>query len=104
MLFSELIKYIEFNNNLDAKDLTIEQLIKLIENYLSPVLSYVYNASDNDFESRFKVPFGSGGPIQYFYQLSKLIRKSYPDFSPGQKDTRPSCRCRCRSNIWRPVT
>jgi len=87
MLFAELIAYMESDTKLDAKELTVEQLIGEIKDYLTPVLSFVSTAHDADFEKLFKVPFGSGGPIQYYYRLCDLVRKNLSDFCPdGYKD------------------
>ena len=33
-------------------------------------------------ESQFKVPFGSGGPPEYFYRLCRIVKERFPDFEP----------------------
>ena len=37
-------------------------------------------------EKHFKVQFGSGGPKEYYFRLSKLIRERFSDFSPDGMD------------------
>jgi DGQHR domain-containing protein len=87
MLFAELIKYMESQTKLDAKELTVEQLIGDIKDYLTPVLSFISSSRDADLEKLFKVPYGSGGPIQYYFGLCQLVRQSYQDFCPvGYED------------------
>jgi hypothetical protein len=47
----------------------------------------VGTASDPEFSSRFKVPFGSGGPARYFHQLTNIVKTEFPTFTPlGYED------------------
>ena len=49
---------------------------------MDPVLCFVASASDEQFSSKFKVPYGASGPKQYFWQLCKIINSVYESFSP----------------------
>ena len=74
-LFASLISYMEPNRGLMARELTPENLSE-IEEYLDPILKWLQDASPSDIEHRFKVPFGSGGPPEYYFRLCKLVRRT----------------------------
>jgi DNA sulfur modification protein DndB len=80
-LFAELIAHMESKTKLDAKELTVEQLIKETKDYLKPILAFISDANNKDFETSFKVPYGSGGPKQYLFRLCQLVRQYDPEFS-----------------------
>jgi len=82
LLRGSLIKYMEQKKSLDAKELTEIDLIAEIEEYLKPALIYVEDASDSEFEKEFKVQYGSGGLIQYYYRLCKIVNEEFDDFKP----------------------
>lgn len=87
MLLAALIDYEASITKLDAKEISVKELIKGVEKYLAPVFSFISIANDFDFEEQFKVPFGSGGPRQYYYRLCRFVRQSYPNFCPeGYED------------------
>lgn len=87
MLLASLITFIEEKNKIDAKQLHPVDLIGEIEDYLKPILLYVEIADDSEFEEIFKVKYGSGGPIQYYFKLVGLINEEIPEFSPeGYED------------------
>jgi len=85
-LLSEIISYMESNKGLTARELESSDLIAEIEEYMDPILSWLASATDSEMESRFKVQFGSGGPIEYFFRLCRLMREEYSDFSPDGLD------------------
>jgi DGQHR domain-containing protein len=85
-LLAELIKYMESETKLDAKELSVEDLIGRIINFLQPILSFISSSKDIDFELQFKVKPGSGGQREYFYRLCRIIRENYPNFSPTGYD------------------
>lgn len=86
LLLREIISYMESKKALSARELETEDLIAEIEDYLEPILSWLGKASATQMEERFKVQFGSGGPPEYFFRLCKIIRESFPDFSPKGMD------------------
>jgi len=86
-LLASLITFIEEKNKIDAKQLDPVDLIGEIEDYLKPILLYVEIADDSEFEEIFKVKYGSGGPVQYYFKLVGLINEEIHEFSPeGYED------------------
>lgn len=81
-LLGELIKFVEDKKNIDVKQLQPVDLIGEIEEYLQPILLYIGAADDTEFESLFKVKYGSGGAPQYYFRLVELINSEIPEFSP----------------------
>ncbi|MEP1895643.1 MAG: DGQHR domain-containing protein [Alloalcanivorax venustensis] len=82
LLFNELINYMAPDKGMDPLELTPQELISEIEEYLDPVLDWLASANLSSMETNFKVKFGSGGPKEYFFKLSRIIKEKYEDFSP----------------------
>ena len=82
MLLSSLIEYMEAKKGLDPKHLTPKEIILEIEEYIDPVLKFLSDAPDFLMEKTFKVPYGSGGPPEYHFQLCQLVKQNFSDFSP----------------------
>jgi len=82
MLFSALIKYWEANTATDAREMPIEEILIEIEEYLSPILDFLEHTESDKLKAAFEVPFGSGGPPEYYYRLCRIIKKKYLDFQP----------------------
>ncbi len=83
LLFGALIEYWQANTASDAKDMEIEDLLMELEEYMKPVLDTVEQAPPAALREQFTVPFGSGGPPEYFFRLCKLIKSKYSDFQPA---------------------
>jgi DNA sulfur modification protein DndB len=81
-LLAALIKYMEANKGLDAKELEPEEIIEEIEEYLEPLLKIINSSSNLQMEKEFKVQFGSGGPPEYYFRLCKIIKDQISDFEP----------------------
>ena len=82
LLFASLISYMEANKGLVARELSPEELVFEIEEYLDPLLKWLQEASPGAIEQRFKVQFGSGGPPEYYFRLCKIVREQFSDFEP----------------------
>lgn len=86
-LFTSIIEYMEVNKALTARELNPDTLVMEIEEYLNPILEFISNASDSEMEQYFKVPFGSGGPKEYYFKLCKILKNEFGDFNPdGMED------------------
>ena len=81
-LLSELISYVAHKKGFMPGASEIEDLYDEIKPYLEPVLAYIRDANDADFESRFKVVFGSTGYQEYFFAVVDIVREYDPDFKP----------------------
>ena len=85
-LLRDIIKYMESNKGLTARELEPNNLIAEIEEYIDPILSWLGNANLFQMEKTFKVQYGSGGPREYFFRLCQMVRNSFSDFSPEGMD------------------
>jgi len=86
LLLSSLIKYMEANKGIDPKEVTPQEIVMEIEEYVEPVLKYLSSATDLDMENGFRVPFGSGGLPEYYYRLCRLVKEEFSDFVPEGMD------------------
>ena len=82
MLFGSLIRYWEANTAADSREMSVEDMLLEIEEYLSPILEFIEKADVGKMKAAFQVPFGSGGPIEYYYRLCRIVKSKYPDFQP----------------------
>ncbi|WP_405125506.1 DGQHR domain-containing protein [Pseudomonas marginalis] len=81
-LLSALIEHIETSRNLDAKELSTDDLILEIDDFTHPVLDFLKSQNIQKMENLFKVQFGSGGPREYFFRLCKILKEKIPTFNP----------------------
>lgn len=82
LLLGAIIAYWEANTASDAKDMEIEDLMLELDEYLKPVIDVLEHSTSAQMKERFSVPFGSGGPPEYFFRLCRVIRSRYADFQP----------------------
>ena len=59
-----------------------EEIILELEEYFQPLLDFLGHADDQKMEITFRVPFGSGGPPEYFYRLCSVLKERFADFEP----------------------
>lgn len=86
-LFSSLIKYWETNTASDAKEMEVEEIIMGIDEYIRPIREFLEVSTALELKTEFQVPFGSGGPPEYYFRLCKFIKAKYSDFQPeGMED------------------
>ncbi|QDF41980.1 DGQHR domain-containing protein [Bradyrhizobium symbiodeficiens] len=81
-LLAALCDYLAVETKQDPAELDPEELVEQLASYVEPVLKFIAEASDADFESHFKPVFGSGGPPRYFFELVRLVNQDFPTFSP----------------------
>jgi DNA sulfur modification protein DndB len=87
ILLASLIDYWEANTASDAKSMDVADLILSLDEFLNPIISKLETASGAELERLFDVPFGSGGPPEYFFRLCRIIKAEFSDFQPdGLKD------------------
>lgn len=87
MLLAAIIRYWEVNTATDPKELEAEEVILELEEYFQPVIDFLSNADDATMETSFRVPFGSGGPPEYYYRLCRILKQRFADFEPeGMQD------------------
>ena len=81
-LFAVLIRYMESNKKLDPRQLSPQELVEEIEEYLEPVLKWLREADLQRAEKEFKVEFGSGGFNEYYFRLCGIVHAHFADFLP----------------------
>jgi len=82
LLLGSLIKYWETNTASDARQLDVDEIMLELEEYLQPILEFLEQSSSAQIKEAFHVPFGSGGPPEYYFRLCRLVKARYPDFEP----------------------
>jgi DNA sulfur modification protein DndB len=86
-LLGELCTFIQSDTGNDPREMSETELVGELARYLVPVLHVVSNVSEDEFAARFKVPFGSGGPLRYFHQLVNIVKSEFVSFAPhGHED------------------
>jgi hypothetical protein len=71
----------------EPRALHAKVLVEKIAEYAHPAASYFKDASDEDLERRFQIPFGSGGPRVFQHRLRELVGDQFPAFDPpGYRD------------------
>jgi DGQHR domain-containing protein len=81
-LLASLIEYMEKKKSLSARELEPVDLMVELEEYLAPVLAWLSQATPADAAEQFDVKYGSGGPREYHFRLSRLVQGAFPDFEP----------------------
>ncbi|KHK64252.1 DGQHR domain-containing protein [Pseudomonas frederiksbergensis] len=81
-LLQALIEHIETSRNLDAKELSTEELILELDDFTPPLINFLKAQTIQKMEAQFKVQFGSGGPREYFFRLCKIIKDETENFNP----------------------
>jgi len=82
MLLAAIIKYWEVNTAIDPKEMEPEEIILELEEYFQPLVDFLSHADDQRMDATFRVPFGSGGPPEYFYRLCRILKDRFADFEP----------------------
>ncbi len=82
MLLGSVVKYWEVNTATDAREMSVEDMMLEIEEYLKPIVDFLESSNAAQIKAAFQVPFGSGGPREYYYRLCRMIKEKYSDFQP----------------------
>lgn len=82
LLLGALIRYWETNTASDARNIEVEDTMLEIEEYMKPIVEVLETSTKLEMSARFQVPFGSGGPPEYYYRLCRIVKEEYADFQP----------------------
>lgn len=85
LLLGEIGEYLFKGNSSKFLGTKEPLLISDIIDILEPVLEFITEGGPK-VDPYFTVPFGSGGPKEYFYRLAKLVRSRFPNFNPAEYD------------------
>jgi DGQHR domain-containing protein len=81
-LIAELIDYVSGKLGSEPQAAEVHDLYSSLKHFIEPILSFIRNATNAEFETRFKVIFGSSGFNEYFFSIVDLIIVGAPDFAP----------------------
>ncbi len=83
MLLAAIIRYMEGDTAQSAKEMTADEILVEIDEYLQPILEVLTNCSQTQLDDQFgSVPFGSGGPPEYYYRLCRVCKTKFANFLP----------------------
>ena len=86
MLLGALVKYWEANTASTACELDIADVMLEIEEYSKPIADFLETNNVSQIKTAFQVPFGSGGPPEYYYRLCRMVKGKFADFQPEGMD------------------
>jgi hypothetical protein len=81
LLLAEIISHFENSTSADVRQLSESALLSAILPYLDPILQFI-SSGGGRVDTELTVRFGSGGPREYLFRLTRLVRQFAPDFSP----------------------
>lgn len=81
VLLGEIIAHIQKKGAADIRRMDEQEVLELVKPYLVPVLEFI-GRQDAAVDTLLTVPFGSGGPREYLFRITRLIRQAIPDFAP----------------------
>ena len=83
LLFDALIKHaVTKRKNFDPNNANPKEIVDETIAVAKPLAEFFQSASDKEFAERFAARYGSGGPLDYFYELSQTIWEHDKSFSP----------------------
>jgi DNA sulfur modification protein DndB len=83
LLFNALIAHAGTKRrNFDPTNAKPQEIVDEAVTVAKPLISFLGSISDQEFIERFGEKYGSGGPPEYFYELSQMIWESDAAFSP----------------------
>lgn len=82
LLLGSLVEYWQANTAADAREMAVEDMMIEIEEYMGGIIEFLESNNAVKIKEAFQVPFGSGGPPEYYYRLCKMIKDKYSDFQP----------------------
>src|SRR5262249_41886755 len=82
-LFDALIKYAATKRkNFDPNNASPEEIVEEALGVAKPLCKFLQTVSDTEFVERFAARYGSGGPLDYFHELSQTIWEHDKSFAP----------------------
>jgi DNA sulfur modification protein DndB len=82
LLFHALIRHAEKRNGFDAAKVKTERLVDEVMEVAKPLTQFLSSVPDDEFLERFTKKYGSGGPPEYFYEMSQVIWEQDKKFTP----------------------
>ena len=83
LLFNGLIRHAEVvRRNFEAANATPEEIVAEAISISKPLVKFIQSAPDSEFLERFAGRYGSGGPLDYFYELAQTIWEQDKSFDP----------------------
>jgi DGQHR domain-containing protein len=83
LMFDSLIKHAAAKRkNFDPSNATPAEIVDEAARVAKPLIERLGDISDSEFLERFSEKYGSGGPLDYFYELSQIIWEKDKSFAP----------------------
>jgi DGQHR domain-containing protein len=83
LLFDALIKHAGAKRkNFDPTNASPEEIVEEVIGVAKPLCQFLQSISDAEFLERFAPRYGSGGPPDYFYELSQIVWEHDKSFAP----------------------
>jgi DNA sulfur modification protein DndB len=83
LLFDALIKHATENKKgFDPGNVKPEEIVDDVMDICKPLIEFIRSSPDEKFIEQFGAKYGSGGPVEYFYELSQIIRSKNSAFKP----------------------
>jgi DNA sulfur modification protein DndB len=83
LLFYSAIKHVESKQkNFDPNNATPQEISYEVTDVVRPLINFLHSVPDAEYLERFAGKYGSGGPPEYFYELSQIIWEHDKSFSP----------------------
>ena len=85
LILSDLTNFLNEKNVINSKNDTIKNIFSEVKNYFDPIINYIKNL-DEITKNDLKSSYGTGGEIKYWRTFQKVIKDTYPEFSPEGLD------------------
>jgi DNA sulfur modification protein DndB len=83
LLFDALIKHAAENKKgFDPANVKPEEIVDEVTEICKPVIEFIRSSPDDKFVEQFGAKYGSGGPVEYFHELSQIIWSKNSAFKP----------------------
>ena len=83
LLFDALIRHADAHRRgFDPPNAEPEELVEEAVRIAKPLTHYLGSIGDEAFVERFASKYGSGGPPEYFYEMSQIIWENNQEFNP----------------------
>jgi hypothetical protein len=83
LLFDALIKHAATKRkNFDPNNASPEEIVEEAIGVAKPLCEFLQSVSDTEFLERFAPRYGSGGPLDYFHELSETVWEHDKSFAP----------------------
>ncbi|MDV3753421.1 hypothetical protein CMU20_00150 [Elizabethkingia anophelis] len=81
LVLSDLVYFLNDRGVIDSKKDSIKQIFSEVRGYLDPIVLFI-RSLDDATKTELKSSYGTGGEVKYWRTFQKVIKDTYPEFSP----------------------